>query len=847
MRRVILPLLVFFCVQTGYGQSHGLEFSSHEVIPEKRTSLRLTSGDPICMDSNSEITFEFRFRPGLQTYFGYIMRLITDDKRNIDLIYNQRLRNFNFVIGETFSSVFEIDSATLFGSWNVFTVRFESRSSEVLIYVNKRFIGKGKINARDKTCYHAFFGTNDYEGFQTIDVPPMQLRDIAISENGKPKYFFSLSESAGQEAPDRVGQENGLVKNPVWIKPRFQNWQKVYSLETNGITSLAFDKKNEVLYIISPDSLFRFSFSNMNPASVAYSRKMDTLPWGTQSIFDPSAGRLYNFYIDEKKLATYDPVSASWDKNFTTIDLTTFWQANKFISPSDSSLYVLGGYGQLRYRNTVQRYHLPTGNWQMIEPGGDFFMPRYLAALGINAAADTAFILGGYGSSTGDQTINPRYNYDLVAYSVRSNKFKTIFHLKEPEKKFCFANSLVIGPDGNEYYALTYPKDRFNSSLQLIKGSLRSPVYELMGDSIPYLFYDVESFADLYYCPASNKLVAVALHTSQEKSSSIQVYTIDFPPNQLVPVKVHEGKTGVPVLYRVLMGMLVLVPVLVLIYKRRKTGRAAGSGHVTPETGPAVLQPVAAAGENPEDTKVYSAIHLFGRFEAIDKQGQDISTQFTPLLRELFLLVVLYSIRDSKGISQDKLYEILWHDKSTKDARNNYSVNIVKLKTILEKIGDVQISRESGKLALEIFNESVHIDLAEFYRLISPGETAAKLPKPVIVKLVNLLQRGSLLSEVHYSWLDNFKSETSGLVIDVLMDFVTRADLHQEAELVIRITNTVFKFDHLHEAALEYKCKSLIILGRHGLAKDAYLIFSKEYKENYGVGFEKTFPQITGQ
>ncbi len=74
---------------------------------------------------------------------------------------------------------------------------------------------------------------------------------------------------------------------------------------------------------------------------------------------------------------------------------------------------------------------------------------------------------------------------------------------------------MITIPGTNDFYALIYPTDKFNTTLQLIKGSLNSPEYQLMGDSIPYSFYDIASFADLYYCPLSKKLVAVTLYNSK--------------------------------------------------------------------------------------------------------------------------------------------------------------------------------------------------------------------------------------------------------------------------------------------------------------------------------------------
>ena len=68
MTRSVFLVILLFYMSTGLSQSHGLEFSSHEVIPEKRTSLNLTS-DPYCLQHNTDISFDFYFRPNLQIYF----------------------------------------------------------------------------------------------------------------------------------------------------------------------------------------------------------------------------------------------------------------------------------------------------------------------------------------------------------------------------------------------------------------------------------------------------------------------------------------------------------------------------------------------------------------------------------------------------------------------------------------------------------------------------------------------------------------------------------------------------------------------------------------------------------
>ncbi|MET0244269.1 MAG: hypothetical protein ABW174_12405, partial [Flavitalea sp.] len=128
-------------INTGTGQSHGLQFSSHEVVPEKRTALDLTGNSPFCLQSKMELSFEFNFRPGFETYFGYIVRIIAvpgqteknRQKENIDIVYNQRLRNFNFVVDENSSNVFDIDSLSLHTKWNRIKIRFDLEKQQVAL------------------------------------------------------------------------------------------------------------------------------------------------------------------------------------------------------------------------------------------------------------------------------------------------------------------------------------------------------------------------------------------------------------------------------------------------------------------------------------------------------------------------------------------------------------------------------------------------------------------------------------------------------------------------------------------------------------------------------------------
>lgn len=836
----LVPAAIFailiFCASIAAAQPYGLQFSSHEVIPEKRTSLDITADKQFRLAGETEISFDLIFQPHKYIYFGYVMRLITTGGQNIDFVYNQRHASFNIVNGEQISGTLAIDTNLLLGGWNHFVLRINTRQQKLFYSINDSLKGSVAIAIKPESDYRLYFGVNGYEGFQTIDIPPMSVKDIQIKDDGKLRCHFPLSESDGVVAADVKRGHRAMVKNGIWIKPRHQHWASVYSVNTKATASVAFDSRREILYIVAADTLYSLNCTNMEIQETALLTRRDSLPPGNQSVYNPFTDSLYNFYIDSKQVSSYDVVRKQWSNNFSFKDLTVYWQANKFVSAVDTSLYIIGGYGQLQYKNQVQRYNLSTRRWELVTTSGDFFMPRYLASATTNDAGDTAYLVGGYGSTTGDQTINPRFTYDFMLYDVRKRSFHTLFHLKEPARQFCFGNHMVIDAATNSWYALIYPTDRFNAALQLIQGSLSSPAYTLLGDSIPFSYYDINSYVDLYYCKSSRKMIAVALYTGNNNRTQVKVFAIDFPPGVATPIVATARSYKGWYLVLIAAGVLLLLIAVRAFIKKYRLKPAIKSPTPAPVVVPAIIEEPAA---EPTETTITSAIYLFGNFEVYDTTSHDITTQFTPLLKELLLLIVTYTVRTGKGIPQEKLFDILWRDKELKDAKNNYSVNIAKLKPILESMGVCHIEKVNGKIQFVAADNGVYIDYQVFMAIIrKTASTSAE--KQALLKI---FERGSFLNEVNYSWLDDIKSEVSGMAIDWLLDNIATHATTDSSEL-IRLANAVFLFDQLNETALEYKCKALIAQGRYGLALETFQKFEKEYEHSYGEKPGKKFNEI---
>ncbi|MGA0559223.1 galactose oxidase [Larkinella sp. VNQ87] len=843
-------------------QSYGLRFVGHEEIQDARTSLDLTPEKPLCLDGVVDLSFDMALVPSYKTYFGYVFRIIQDEKHNLDLLYDQKALCFKMIIGERFSSsVIRLDTAHLFNQWNHFNIRFDRQQNTLQVHVNNELIINDKTPFTVTGCFKIFFGGNEFREFRSKDLPPMKVKDILITEDGEPSYRWPLQEMSGSTTRDEIGGRVATIKNAVWIRSLHNEWRVAGQRVLNGIANVAFDPLSETVYLVAADQLYSYSVRNQTGKVLPQKNPPPGFFRGSQAVFNPLTRKLYNVYVDQKAVSVYDPVAGGWSADAITpnpITITEYWHANKFIARFDTALYVLGGYGQLKYKNSIERYHFGTRQWETVPTSGDVYTPRYLAALGTTAQADTAYLIGGYGSLTGEQILNPKSSYDFLQYIVSENRFRKLYELEIPKTDFAFANSLVIDPQSNRFYGLIFPNQQFKSNLQLIRGSLSEPSYEAVGNAIPYPFHDVHSFADLFFCPVSRKLLAVTLYWNENAGKTdVKLYTISFPPNALEGPRASE-KPLVQTYSFWLLGLGgLIIGALLLVYFRRRPGVGALEIPLAPRPfeeqsvrvdealpgglslEPAEIQSV-MAGPATAST-VNARIFFFGNFQVVDRVGTDVTKSFTPLLKELFLLLALNSIGKQRGVPSEKLNELLWPDKSGRDAGNNRSVNMTKLRNLLEKVGGCSLSKESGYWKVEFDFSQIYVDYERYVAIIN---TKKALTKQTIIELGEITQRGPFLLNTEYYWLDDFKSDISNRIINTFLQYADNPDLHEDPELLIQITNFIFYYDPVNEDAIVLKCKTLALMGKHTLAKNAFEKFARDYKALYGEAYEQPFSTI---
>lgn len=849
--KIVFVLLAF---QFLYGminlcpaQSYGLGFESYESVQDKRTGLDLSPGKTLCFDKNFELSFEVSFLKHKKNYFGYIVRLIENDRKNIDILYDNSSLNkdrFKVVIGDKFSKIaFDMDETSLYQSWNKVRLVFDKDAGTLTVFSGTQQF-KQAVALERNGCFKILFGANKYKNFNTTDVPPMKVRNIVIAENWSEKYRWNLDEMSGTSAIGSAKNTDGLVANPLWIKKMHYAWQPLQTFLIQGPARVTCDQTTGIVYIVGTDTLTTHRISNNQVKRIPYQKQpvfMDN-----QVFYEKSSNRIYNLFINEKQASYFDTSSGTWNKSDVKAELKThFLHANKFYSKPDSTIYILGGYGHLEYKNIIQKYHPETEKWSLASAQDSAFSPRYLAALGV--ATGGAYIMGGYGSVTGRQILNPRNWYDLVFFDTKTGSFRKIYDLKIPQEDFVFANSMVVKESEGIYYALIFPKDKFNSALQLIKGSLTKPDYEVVGSKIPFEFIDTESFADLFFDESTGRFVAVTLFRTDKNQTKVSVYSLFSPPLETVPDTQQASAKPGNVLW--IVGVVMAALVAFYFYKRRKPADKAqkampvAAEKIAPAEVPLSPVPVIVIPEQSLEIKpvpLQSSIMLFGNLQLFDDQGTEITRLFTPLLKELFLVILLHSVR-REGISSEKLKELLWFDKSSESARNNRAVNIAKLKGILDKLKYCHISKESGYWRANIDYQQIHIDYAEYLKLVSDKRV---LSKQDIVDLSQISKRGTFLADLEYEWLDSFKSEISNEIVDAYLRYAASVKIADDPEFMIKVANYIFYFDPVNEEAMTIKCKALALLGKHSLAKTTFENFAREYSRIYGEEFQKDMPEV---
>lgn len=841
---LIIICIVLYLPDKSVAQEYGLGFNGQNFSKDLRTGIDLSPRGYFSFDNEFELRFKMLLRPNANMYFGYIVRIIDNKDRNIDLVLNYKSADsstIDIVCGQKLTKIsLNADISKLCNKWSEFRLKLDFKNNKVSL-----FSSSFDFQAEDKSAnlngeVKILFGMNDFGHFKTTDLPSMQIKDICIDEKGKLRYKWPLDETEGIKAIDKIQKQVATVKNPVWLKPEHATWQKIYSSKLSGNCEIAFNSQEETLYLIGDNQIVNYSVKNNRSEILNYKNRAKNLLAGRQAFYNPDTKTIFSYNIDQKTVSEFDFKTLTWkQEDPKNASATVYLHHNRYYSSIEKSLYIIAGYGMHEYKNQVRRLDIPSGNWEIIKSSGDVFNPRYLASAG--ALNDTIFILGGYGSEFGKQILNPHNYYDLMAFSLKNHTFKKLYDFVPPVEDICFSNSITIDPVSRTFYALSFQIFKYDGYLQLIKGSLQKPELKLIAGKIPYLFHDVISFSSLYYCESSKKLIAATMLLDNQNQTEIKLYSISFPPNENTIDTVNTSQNVSSILIYIL-ALLVVLSLIFFLYRKHFEKNRKKHAQVSLKENEAVNPIQNETDFESYEIKAYrNSVLFFGGFQVFNSNGTDITFRFTPLLKELFLLIWLNSIKNNKGISSEKLTELLWFDKDEKSASNNRAVNIAKLKQIISDIDTCILSHKTAYWKIEFDESIVKNDYLDCLKVASSKKL---LTKETINKLIDLSHKGVFLMNSNYEWLDEFKADISNTIIDILIDFASKQKIEEDPNFILHLADSVFNFDIVNEEAMILKCKVLTFLRKHGLASNTYTKFCKDYKTLYNQHYEKSFWEV---
>ncbi|MDL2222339.1 hypothetical protein LJC35_07300 [Parabacteroides sp. OttesenSCG-928-N08] len=655
-------------------------------------------------------------------------------------------------------------------------------------------------------------------------------------------YSWPLSKHVSNGVYDEVRRHFAAGDNGEWLLDHHAIWQKQMTIQAGENPQFCYNPDKNEIAILDKDIFYRFNSGTGNLQKDQLHNHFSYASSNSNNLIYNPVAREYNCYTFDlevgKDIYRFDTLANDWNKSYHAEFPPDYWQHNRFFSPLDSSLYLFCGYGHHRYKNEINRYDHKTQTWEKLSFKNDRIKPRYLSGMG-QLDNQHLILFGGYGSETGNQSMSPKHFYDLYKINIRTLEARKLWEIENPQEEFVVSNTIIPDTNGKSFYALAFPLQQFYTKLSLLKFSIERPEYTVVADSIPFNFEDVKSNASLYLDKTTNRLIAVVVNSITKMTSELSVYTLSYPPlttNELyqdteecTSCWVWLGKIGI----LLLVGGGILWVILV---RRKKRKRSLPS----PEQHKPVI--------NNDDTYISfpqpktRSVCLFGGFQVYDKDGNDVTKEFTPTLKQLFVLLLLYTAKSGKGISSAKLKDTLWYDKSDESAKNNRGVFINKLRQVFENIGPIHIKNQDHYWGIEL-NDTIYCD---YTRVISLMERLKRereeAKKSDIHLLLSIVSKGEFLPNMQTEWIDTFKSDFSNNLIDLLLLlYKYSAALRKEPSTCIHLADTIFIHDPLNEDALNIKCCNLVQMGKHGLARKVYTTFSKEYKSLFGADFEFSF------
>lgn len=818
----LLILLLFLSSLLQAQDSRGLLFRSYHTPINSRTSLHLSPEEPIEFNQTLSVSFNVSF--WRVSELGYLLRFSSGEGTDtrIDLLYKPGVAEGIFKLsinGQTEIAEISIPEDQLVrNKWLKITVILDKQKGQLSLTINGQSASLKSPLIKTLPPLNPVFGMSPYGLPSAVATPRFGIKNLELSID-KTNYLWPLHKSNSATLSSESDSYDIEVNHPEWIIDTHQNWQQQHIQQARPMPGITFDNTTDDIYIVEEGLITVYNIANR---SIQEFKPKNSFPkdQGTQySLYSTQQKQLYGYDLSPAQAYTFNTSTEMWENPHPEENpLIYIWQHAPFENAINGNPMILGGYGFFAARNHLLEFNPSAKTWNEVPLKGDSLSPRSMLGITPGFQKGEYYVYGGYGNESGKQDLGFENLSDLYLLNLNDSTLKKLWELPPGSTPYLPSASMVLHPEDSAIYALGYAYLDGYPELELIKVSISEPSIEVipLKEKLPFEIRNIGDYnLFLYYAAQTKELVSVLRINTDPNNAEVKIHTISYPPSAPTAM-IESTESGIP-WQLIIPGATLLVGLLIVLIKSRtRTDRT--------ESIPAYT---------PLKTQPYN-IQVLGEFKVTNPAGETLTQKLSPKLKELFLLILLHSLSDKKGISTKALTEILWPDASAASAKNNRGVNLQKLRQALSSLSSTEIIFTENKWTIS-FQKTSDCDLYHALQAIGQKDLPA---------MISIAQAGTLLPGTSYEWLDSFKVEIHFKLIQYLMSQAEVAKGNSEWASLVEISRAIFCIDPIHDEALNHLLKGLISLKKVSNAKAAYEQFTERYKHLYQEPYPILFDDI---
>ncbi len=835
----ILFVLLFVCVSILNSQEKetwGLEFSEGKpnVI---ETTLDLTSEKPITFDK--ELRLEFDISILQNNTYGNIAEF-RDDKNAFrsNLVYYHHTNTDTSYIqlninGRSSKLIIPFVKKNLHrGTWHSIQLYFERKSRKITMLCDNSHFFSDTVRFIYPPAMNIIFGGYEKER----DTPPMIIRDIRIEIDDSPAsprhdHWWKLNEIEGISAIDCVTGGNSATTLPVWNGNNFFRWRQrgvvTVPNDAGGSfsgTKFSFPAKKVMTeYNILTNAITKVTYGNERPSRAIYSVHIQN----TVGVYHGGGGQIS---LLNRETNTWSFIDDRFD------DDMHFYGTTKFVDTVNNKAYAFGGYGWHTAKSMLRQFNFRVHQWDTIPlENKSKYSERMNVCIAPANENGKYYVLGGIGNATGKQQDGFNPINDLWSLTLNPGRLKKISDIiLPPEVKDI---SWPSGPmwfvvkNDSVFYCLAKLAERKHdeketlSVYQIYTSSLDSMMLRAAGEKL--YVKNNECLSGIFDSPLTKELIVLRSQSSSATDSvRYEILTLSLPP-----YRVSEYEYSAAALERTTsaywyggFGLLVGITFTLTLFYRKNL-----------QLQPVQRMPVVSGPDRMTDLPVHvsSAINIFGRFEVIDKNGIDISQTFSPLMKQLLVVLIVHSNHKKRPLTTSELSKFFWIDSELDHAKNSRGVALKRLRKLLEHVDDVEIVQVNHLWHI-LIQQGTRCDYFEYIRLRDSRSGNSEWQH----KFVEVAERGMLAHELSYEWLDPVRASLLD-DIEIICREIIRSDADEPFKL--QTARALLLWDSINENALITVINILVAQKKINLAKEVYKQFCSEYKKIMDKTYSRAF------